>query len=235
MSHSDSEEQLQEITSFLAKTWKIIVAIIIIGLLIFWGWRYWQSHKIETMTSLSDQYESLIAKLDSNDAKSIDPVVTFAKQNDNIYGVFASLKAAQFYVNTLKDYASAESLLLLASKNTSSDPVLAIINIRIARLQYQLEKYEESLKTLDKVTGNKWTAMVNNIRGDVLVKMGKYQEACNAYEVALASNPTPILEKNINMKLNQTNYLQQQALQQEKTAKENVEVQTTNGSLSPEK
>lgn len=210
MSHSDSEEQVQEIKEFLAKTWKIIVAVIVIGLLAVWGWRYWQSHQSGKMVDASDQYELLISKLNPADPASVDQLVTFAKDNNNIYSVFANLKAAQFYVEVRKDYTGAETLLADAIKKTDAELVQAIINIRIARLQYQLEKYDDSLASLAKVTDQSWSASVNDIRGDVLVKMKKYAEACDAYQVALASSPTPELDVNLKMKLNQAEYLKVQ-------------------------
>lgn len=224
MSHLDTEEQFENIKEFFAKTWKLMLAVIVIGLLALWGWRYWKAHQVETMTAASDQYELLLTKINPEDLESIKPMVDFAAENNNTYGVFADLKSAQFYVEVLKDYAGAEKLLVDATKKTSSEPVLVIINIRIARLQAQLENYAGSLQTLDKVKDNSWAAVVNDVRGDVLVKMERYPEACNAYEVALASQPTPELEKNIKMKLNQAQYLKaKQALEAEQAAKKQAE------------
>lgn len=214
-----SEEQFSEIKEFLAKTWKIIIAVIVIGLLAFWGWRYWQSHQSQKSIDASDRYEQLIAKLDANVPASVDELVAFAEGNDTIYSVFANLRAAQFYVEILKNYQGAEALLAKALKKTDSEPIQAIINIRIARLQYQLEKYQDSLATLNKVTDKSWAAVVNDIRGDVLGKLKYYSEAVNAYQIALNSSPTPELEKNIKMKLNQAEYLKEK---QEVEQKENV-------------
>lgn len=221
MSHSDSEEQFEVIKEFLAKTWKIIVLIIVIGLLAIWGWRYWHSHNAAKTVESSDRYELLISKLNAKDPNSVNELTDFAKDNDTIYSVFANMKAAQFYVENLKDYNGALSLLVDASKKTDVEAILSTINLRIARLQYQLGNYEESLKTLDSISNSNWAAIVNDIRGDVLVKMDKYQEACNAYLVSLASNPTSDIEKNVKMKLNQAEYLREkQAVEQEKIAKE---------------
>lgn len=234
--HSNDEEQFQEIKEFLANTWKIIVTVIAIGLLAIWGWRYWQSYQKQKNIEASDKYEQLVANLSPENLHSVDELVLFAKDTDTIYSVFANLKAAQFYVEGLQDYAQAEALLIDAGKKTDSEPVLSIINIRVARLQYQLEKYTESLQTLDRVLNESWAAVVNDIRGDVLIKMERYAEACNAYEVALVSSPTPELEKNIKMKLNQANYLKakQQAQQAKIEAQKQVTQDQDNAPLSSE-
>jgi len=201
------EEQFSEIKEFLAKKWKIIVAVIVIGLLAFYGWRYWQSYKLEKAIESSDRYEQLIAKLDNNNPDSVNELVSFAKDNNTIYSVFANFRAAKFYVEQLKDYAGAEKLLTDTLSKTDSDVIKSISYIRIAKIQYQLEHYQESLATLNKVTEKSWAPVVNDIRGDISVKMNNYDEAVAAYNVALSSSPTQALEQNIKMKLNQAQYL----------------------------
>ncbi|MDF7670583.1 tetratricopeptide repeat protein [Orbaceae bacterium ESL0721] len=229
MSHQlTAEEQMSELKSFFAKTWKIIVAVIVIGLLAFWGWRYWQSHQQEKVISSSEQYEKLVQKLDTNVPNSVDELVAFANNNDTIYAVFADLGAAQFYVETLKDYEGAKKLLTNALKKTDSQPVESIINIRIARLQYQLEQYQDSLTTLDKVIEQSWAPSVNDIRGDIFIKMSRYSDAVDSYKVALAASPSPDLESNIKIKLNQAEYLKakqayDEKQEQEKNRQENTQ------------
>lgn len=204
---STSEEQFLEIKAFLANTWKIIVTVIIIGLLAMWGWRYWQMHKSAKITEASDKYEQLIAKLDNNSTNSVDELISFAKNNDTIYSVFANLRAAQFYVESRKDYTGAVALLTEALNKSTEEPIQSIINLRIARLQYQLSQYQESLATLSKVTEKSWSSAVNDVKGDVSMKLKRYDDAINAYNIALISSPTPELEKNIKMKLNDAKYL----------------------------
>ena len=244
MSHQLSgEEQVSEIKEFLAKTWKIIVAVIVIGLLAFYGWRYWQSYKLEKVIESSDHYEQLIAKLDNNNPDSVNELVSFAKDNNTIYSVFANLRAAKFYVEELKDYAGAEKLLTDTLNKTDSEVIKSIIYIRIAKIQYQLERYQETLVTLNKVTENSWAPVVNDIRGDAYMKMNNYAEAVSAYNVALApapsnesdkdvvkaSLPTEELGKNIKMKLNQAQYLdEKQKAEQETEAKQNAAKENKN-------
>ena len=61
MSHQlTPEEQFSEIKEFFAKKWKIMVAVIVIGLLAFYGWHYWQSYKEDKSIESSERYEQLI-------------------------------------------------------------------------------------------------------------------------------------------------------------------------------
>ncbi|KFA58044.1 hypothetical protein A9G34_09215 [Gilliamella sp. Choc4-2] len=202
-----SKEQFWTLNQFFAKTWKIIVAIIVIGLMVFYGWNYWQTNQVEKSRKLSEYYEQLIAKLDKEKPDSVNELVNFAKSNNTIYSVFSDLYAAKFYVEVLNDYAGAQILLTDALTKTDVESIQAIINIRIARLQYQQEKYEESLTTLNHVTDEAWGPVVNEVRGDVYVKMARYADAVDAYNVALNSPIMIGLEANIKMKLNQAEYL----------------------------
>lgn len=210
---------------FLAKTWKIIVAVIVIGLLAYYGWNYCQSNQVKKLEQMSDRYEQLVKQLDQTKPESVNDLVAFAKEGDSVYNVFADLFAAKFYIEVTKDYAGAQALLTDALSKTKAEPVKSVINIRIARVQYQQNQYQESLATLDKVNNEAWEPVINEIRGDILTKMSRYAEAVDAYKIALKSAAMISSEPNIKIKLNQAEYLQaKQTVEQDKqTAEEKAE------------
>ncbi|MCX8577874.1 tetratricopeptide repeat protein [Gilliamella sp. B2717] len=222
---SSSEEQMWALKEFLAKTWKIIVAVIVIGLLAYYGWNYYQSNQVKKLEQMSDRYEQLVKQLDQTKPESVNDLVAFAKEGDSVYNVFADLFAAKFYIEVTKDYAGAQALLTDALSKTKAEPVKSVINIRIARVQYQQNQYQESLATLDKVNNEAWEPVINEIRGDILTKMSRYAEAVDAYKIALKSAAMISSEPNIKIKLNQAEYLQaKQTVEQDKqTAEEKAE------------
>ncbi|MCX8574202.1 MULTISPECIES: YfgM family protein [unclassified Gilliamella] len=222
---SSSEEQMWALKEFLAKTWKIIVAVIVIGLLAYYGWNYYQSNQVKKLEQMSDRYEQLVKQLDQTKPESVNDLVAFAKEGDSVYNVFADLFAAKFYIEVTKDYAGAQALLTDALSKTKAEPVKSVINIRIARVQYQQNQYQESLATLDKVNNEAWEPVINEIRGDILTKMSRYAEAIDAYKIALKSAAMISSEPNIKIKLNQAEYLQaKQTVEQDKqTAEEKAE------------
>lgn len=222
---SSSEEQMWALKEFLAKTWKIIVAVIVIGLLAYYGWSYYQSNQVKKLEQMSDRYEQLVKQLDQTKLESVNDLVAFAKEDDTVYHVFADLFAAKFYIEVKKDYAGAQALLNDALSKTKAEPVKSMITIRIARVQYQQNQYQESLATLDKVNNEAWEPVINEIRGDILTKMSRYAEAVDAYKIALKSAAMISSEPNIKIKLNQAEYLQaKQTIEQDKqTAEEKAE------------
>ncbi|WP_392566091.1 tetratricopeptide repeat protein [Utexia brackfieldae] len=208
--HSDVEEQqINELKGFIKKYWQLIVIILIIALAAVWGWRYWQSHHSAKLAQSSETFEALVVKLDAKNPDSVKELVAFSDSENNVYGILASLKAAQFYVEDLKDYPGAQALLENAAKKTKDNAVLGVIYTRIARLQYQQGLNDQSLQTLDKIKGEGWLPAVNDIRGDIFVKQGHYDEAIAAYQAALEEKPATELASNVQMKLNDALYQQQ--------------------------
>jgi len=201
------EEQASGIKMFMSKYWKIALVIFIIALFAAGGARYWKTDSQSQVDKSSVVFEDLVTSIDKEGQNTIQKLVRFAYTEKNIYGVLAALKAAQFYVMELKDYKGATALLGNALLKTKDENLQSIILVRIARLQQQQNLHVQSLQTLDKIKDDSWSAMINSIRGDVLLKQHRYAESILAYKTALSSAQAPELKENIQIKLNHALYL----------------------------
>ncbi|VEI73930.1 Uncharacterised protein [Serratia fonticola] len=77
-----------------------------------------------------------------------------------------------------------------------------MVNLRLARIQMQEKKLDEALKTLDGVKGEGWMAMMQDVRGDVLLAKGDSKGAREAYSKGIESNASQALAAVMRMKLN---------------------------------
>lgn len=100
------------------------------------------------------------------------------------------------------DFAKAQQQLALAQGQTKDDNLLAMIDLRLARVQLQEKKLDEALKTLDGVKGEGWAAMMQDVRGDVLLAKGDAKGAREAYSKGIESNASQALQVLLRMKLN---------------------------------
>ena len=57
--------------------------------------------------------------------------------------------------------------------------------MRLARVQLQLEKYDEALATLSATLPAAFSAGVEEVKGDIYFKQGKTELARNAYQAAI--------------------------------------------------
>ncbi len=74
--------------------------------------------------------------------------------------------------------------------------------MRLARVQLQLKQPDAALKTLDAVKGEGWTAIVADLRGEILLSKGDKQGAKAAWKAGAKSDASPALSEMMRMKIN---------------------------------
>ncbi len=57
--------------------------------------------------------------------------------------------------------------------------------MRLARVQLQMKQADAALKTLDSIKGEGWTAIVADLRGEILLSKGDKQGARAAWEAGV--------------------------------------------------
>ncbi len=199
--YTTENEQVDALRRFFAENGKALAVGIVLGIGALVGWRYWQSHQNASMMAASESYEQAIAALASNKAEDAATAEKFIQANSNSYGVFAALQLARHFVEQ-GDFAKAEQHLVMAQSQAKDENLQAIVNLRLARVQLQENKLDEALKTLDGVKGEGWMAMMQDVRGDVLLAKGDSKGAREAYSKGIESNASQALAAVLRMKLN---------------------------------
>lgn len=194
--YNNEDEQLDAVRSFFRNNGKAMVVGVVLGIGALFGWRYWQSNQQQTSANVSMSFDQAIEH--SNNMANLN---AFVQANENTYGVFAALKLAQEYVDK-GDFANARQQLLWAQRHTKDDNLLSTVNLRLARVQQQEKQFDDALKTLDAVQKGGWFAQAQAIRGDVLAEKGDVKGAREAYRLASESDPSPVLEELLRIKLN---------------------------------
>jgi predicted negative regulator of RcsB-dependent stress response len=118
----------------------------------------------------------------------------------------ASLIAAQTAVNA-GALASAAETLVTAARDAQDPTLTDLVNLRLARVYYGLEQYDDALSALANIETTAFTATVAATRGDVLVAKGDFAAATNAYQASLAAQA----DSNVQMRLDDVARLAAQA------------------------
>jgi len=199
--YTTENEQVDALRRFFADNGKALAVGVVIGIAALVGWRYWSSHQatnsLEASTAYQQAAEALAAKKDG----AVASIESLAQSNKNSYGVLAALDLAHYYVDQ-KDYAKAEQQLKLALSQTKDENLLPVINLRLAQVELQLKQPDEALKALDGVTAAGWTALAQELRGDVLVSKGDNGAARDAYSKSIAAATSQAQQSLLRMKLN---------------------------------
>ena len=174
MSAMSDEEQLDSAKSFLKKYGSAMITGVLIALIAFFGWEYWQKKALA-----EDQIETAKVQLlvDEAQAAEADPKVAavltasaekIVKENpDSVHALQAQLVMAKFAYDQ-KDYARAERELKKVENTKLDDEGLKhIVKIRLADSQLAQKKYDEALKTLSTTTLPAFKTTVEEARGDI--------------------------------------------------------------------
>ena len=190
MSLSD-EEQLDQIKSFAKKYGSAMISGILIALIAFFGWEYWQKKNLAEAQNRTAKVQKL---MDEAKAVSGQPnaLATVSEAADKIVKDDADSVQAiqtQFILAKLaydkQDYAAAEKALKKVENSKVKDAgLLQIVKIRLADSQLAQKKYDEALKTLSKVTEPAFKATAEELRGDIFVAKKDTASARKAYQSA---------------------------------------------------
>lgn len=190
MSVSD-EEQLDQIKSFAKKYGSAMISGILIALIAFFGWEYWQK---KNLTEAQNQTAKVQKLMDEAKAVSGQPnaLATVSEAADKIVKNDADSVQAiqtQFILAKLaydkQDYAAAEKALKKVENSKVKDAGLVqIVKIRLADSQLAQKKYDDALKTLSTVTEPAFKATADELRGDIYVAKKDNASARKAYQSA---------------------------------------------------
>lgn len=190
MSLSD-EEQLDQIKSFAKKYGSAMISGILIALIAFFGWEYWQK---KNLTEAQNQTAKVQKLMDEAKAVSGQPnaLATVSEAADKIVKDDADSVQAiqtQFILAKLaydkQDYAAAEKALKKVENSKVKDAgLLQIVKIRLADSQLAQKKYDDALKTLSNVTEPAFKATADELRGDIYVAKKDNASARKAYQSA---------------------------------------------------
>ena len=190
MSATD-EQQLDSVKSFFQKYGSAIVTGILIALIAFFGWEYWQKKTLAENQNATAKVQQLMddANVANGDVKIITALGASAakivKDNpDSVQAIQSQLVMAKLAYEK-NDYALAERELKKVENSKIKDiGLLQVVKIKLADAQLAQKKYDDALKTLSAVTDPAFQATAEELKGDIYVAKSDINNAQKAYQVA---------------------------------------------------
>lgn len=202
--YNTEEQQVEAIKRFLREHGLSIAAGILIGFGGLYGFREYQASQLEAQQAQSAAYAVLVDKAAAEGADKkawlVDAQKFIADHKDSNYSHLTALMAAKEAV-VLKDYAAAELQLSAVAAASKVPEVVAVAQLRLARVQAEQAKYKEALATLAATMPAAFAAQQNELKGDVLLKSGDETAALSAYKAAQAVTEVgknPLLDVKLN-------------------------------------
>src|SRR5690349_6944430 len=162
-----------------------ILGLVAIGLVGFFGWKWWQSHKDEQALEASASFERILTTFDERKvAEALAQIEALRKAHPkSAYVSAADLAAAKVFVITNQLDKAAASLERVM-KESPDESLRPIARLRLARVQAAQAQYDKALATLGTADMGQYQAAYIEARGDVLRSKGDHAGALKEYESA---------------------------------------------------
>ncbi|MFT4020470.1 MAG: tetratricopeptide repeat protein [Acinetobacter sp.] len=191
MSGLTAEEQIDSFKSVTRKYGSAVISGVLIALIAFFGWNYWQKKQFshaQTETArvqqLMDEAQSLVGNKDAYTKLAPSADVIIKKDIDSAQAIMAEFVMAKVAFDQ-GNYAAAEKeLKKVQNVKVDDEGLLQLVNLRLAYAQTAQKKYDEALKTLDLVKLPAFKASADEARGDIYVAKNDTAQAKKAYQSA---------------------------------------------------
>ena len=187
--HLTEEEQVEAIKNWWKENGNAIIIGIVVGLGAVIGVRYWFSYQETRAIAASDAYNRFSESISKKEQAQ---TLTLAneirdKYKGTSYAALTALQMAQQDVAANK-LVEAEKQLRWALDNPGHKTIALIARQRLATVLYAEGKLDQALALLNEVKDATFDPRFAMVRGDILQKQGKLEEAREAYQLALTDS-----------------------------------------------
>ena len=163
---------------------------LLIGIVIFYGWNYYQSYRARLLSHASRIYdEMLINRAQNNPHETqVQAKKLFTHYPSTPYSEVAALMLAHEAVNK-KNYSEATKQLLWVRQYSRSDSIRQIAGLRLARLFLAQQNPDAAINALKKIEDKTYSGLIDEVRGDAYLAKKQLAEAREAYQQALQELP----------------------------------------------
>ncbi|XID75417.1 YfgM family protein [Alkanindiges sp. WGS2144] len=254
--HLSDEEQIDRFKGFLKAYGNAIITGILVALIIFFGWQYWQKKQAVERYNLATQYQHVVdagQRLEANPDNQVLRSQYFSQADalvkaspDSAHALQAQFLSAKIAASK-GDYAVAEKQLAAATKSKIKDQGLQQLAwLRLAYMQMAQAKLDDALSSLKQVNDPAFLPSANEAKGDILVQKNDLASAKTAYQAAwdaLAQREEPrqllqvkleslgvtVPDLNIEGPVREPPQVQQQAVQQQSVQSDQSSPQSASG------
>ncbi|MDP3087375.1 MAG: tetratricopeptide repeat protein [Methylotenera sp.] len=181
----EEQEQLDEFKAWWKQNGTMISTLLIsllVAYIAYQGWHYYQNKQA---VEASTQYQELLVT-EYKDLKAIQAKSAMLMESFSAtpYAGRAALFAAKanYQANEIK---SAKAQLDWTIKNAKESAVSALAALQLANILSEEKDFEGALKLLNAPHDSGFDGLFADLKGDVLMSLGKNSEAKEAYQQAL--------------------------------------------------
>lgn len=190
MSYQTEEEQIEGIKEVWQRHGVPVLTGVVLALAGVFGWNGWTNHQENKAVNASALYQNMLENVlesdtEANRARGAELAEQLRSDYAGTqYAHFAALMQARLAVDS-GDFATAESLLREVAGEADDTALKEVATQRLARVLAQLDRAEEALELFDSSVAGELLSGREEVRGDLLLGLGRLTDARQAYQAAL--------------------------------------------------
>jgi predicted negative regulator of RcsB-dependent stress response len=184
----DKYEQSELVQKWLRENGVSIIVGIAIGLVGIFGWQQLRNHQARNEGMASQLYQQVQIAQASGKPDTVTQLTDQLMKDyaKSPYAVFAVSDRAKQQVEA-KQLDKAETSLEWAESHAADPALKSLTMLRIAQVELARDDGKAALATLDRMAADSYKGLAQELRGDVLVKLGRSDDARKAYQTALST------------------------------------------------
>lgn len=206
MSYQTEDEQVEKIKEVWHRHGVPVLTGVVLALVGVFGWNGWTNYQENKAANASAVYQNMLESVLQDDSEAgrtrgAELAETLRKDYPGTrYASFAALMQARLAVEA-ENFAAAETLLRDVASDGSDKALQEVARQRLARVLAQLERAEEGLELFSAPISGELLAGREEVRGDLLLTLGRVEDARLAYQAALGATNDPRARPQLQLKL----------------------------------
>lgn len=206
MTYQTEEEQVEKIKELWNRHGIPLLTGVVIALVGVFGWQGWSNYQDRQAANASALYQNMLETVlasEAGEARGRSAELAEQIRSDYAgtrYAQFAGLMQAKLAVEA-GDMTSAESVLRQVAEQAGDDTLQEVARQRLARVLADQERAEEGLELFSGQVGGALLAGREEVRGDLLLGLGRVDEARQAYMAAMQAIEDPRDRPQLQLKL----------------------------------
>jgi predicted negative regulator of RcsB-dependent stress response len=179
------EEQLEALKAWWKQYGNLVVTVVTVSALAlasFQGWRYYQHSQATEAAALHEQLEDARQAGDHGRTRGIADRI-MERYRSTPYATLAALASARASFDS-GERDDAKARLRWVIERAREEEAKDVARLRLAGILLDEKRYEEALQLVDRNPIEPMTGLYADMRGDILLALGKTVEARKAYELA---------------------------------------------------
>lgn len=187
--YETDEQRAEVLVDWLKRNvgYLLFLVVLVVGSIA--GVEYYKRSTVTQLNETFDSYETFLtqyadAPIDAGTSEK------WVAVNEGIYQVFSAMLLAK-EAHGAGEFETAEKLLTEARNMADDEGLQALLNYRLAIVQFDQGKNDPALESLKQIQAVEFLGLRKVLEGDIYLSMGRAQDAKISYEEALTSDIVP--------------------------------------------